>query len=170
MGDDSRAIEPVEKAFNWCNELNDQPGCIKTAILLLRIYTDKTKDTYSRAMQRRWFDELQQLASTTFFRLERACAYWELGMSSDFIEFDDESALESACEFLQKSYNLYRSIPFVDSRRSCEAVKRSLDSWVLGFPARSTLANEIMKADSSSIDSTFDALMEYAPESFVASH
>jgi tetratricopeptide (TPR) repeat protein len=169
MGDDSRALGPAEKAFKWCSELNDQPGSIKSAILLLRICTDRTSGTYPPAMQRHWYDELQQLASTTFFQLERACAYWELGLSSDLIESDDERARESACEFLQKSYNLYRSIPFVDSRQSCEAVKRSLASRVRGFPARSTLANEIVRVNSSSIDSAFDALMEYVPESFVAS-
>lgn len=169
MGDDSRALEPAEKAFKWCCELSDQPGSIKIAILLLRICSDRNRSAYSPAMQRHWYDELQQLASTTFFRLERACAYWELGLSSDLVESDDERALESACEFLQKSYNLYSSIPFVDSRQSCEAVKRSLDSRSRGFAAHSALANEIMRVNSSSIDSAFDALMEYVPASFVAS-
>jgi tetratricopeptide (TPR) repeat protein len=167
MGDNSRALAPAEKAFNWCSELSDQPGCIKTAILLLRIYTDRTGGAYSPSMQRRWYDELQQLASTTFFRLERACAYWELGLSSDLVE-SDERTRESACEFLQNSYNLYRSLPFVDSRRSCEAVKRSLDSCVRGYPSRTTLANELAWVNSSSIDSVFDALMEYVPVSSAA--
>jgi hypothetical protein len=169
MGDDAKALAPAEKAFKWCSELSDQPGSIKTAILLLRICTDGTRDTYPPAMQRYWYDELQRLASTTFFRLERACAYWELGLSADLIESDDERGRECACEFLQNSYNLYRSLPFVDSRQSCDAVKRSLDSRVRGFPARSTLANEMAEVKSSSIDSVFDALMEYAPVSFVAS-
>jgi tetratricopeptide (TPR) repeat protein len=171
MGDDSRALEPAEKAFKWCSELSDQPGSIKTAILLLRICTDRTRDTYSPAMQRHWYDELKQLATTTFFRLERACAYWELGVSSDLVESDDYRSHESACKFLQNSYDLYRSIPFVDSWQSCEAVKQSLDSRVgaRGFSTLSTLADEIVRENSSSIDSTFDALMEYVPESFVAS-
>jgi tetratricopeptide (TPR) repeat protein len=170
MGDDSRALQPAEKAFKWCNELNDQPGSIKTAILLLRISTDRTRDTYSPAMQRHWYDELKHLASTTFFRLERACAYWELGVTSDLVESDRARARDSACEFLQNSYDLYRSIPFVDSWQSCEAVKRTLDSQVCvqEFPARRTLANEIVRENSSSIDSTFDALMEYVPQYFVA--
>jgi hypothetical protein len=120
-------------------------------------------------MQRHWYDELQQLASTTFFRLERACAYWELGVSSDLVESDGDRPRESAREFLQNSYDLYRSVPFVDSRQSCEAVKRELDSWIQEFPGRRTLADEMARQNSSSIDSTFDALMDYAPKSFVAS-
>lgn len=169
LGDDAKALEPAEKAFNWCRELHDQPGCIKTSILLLRMCSDKTSATYSPAMQRRWYDELQQLASTTFFRLERACAYWELGLSSDLVESDDERNGESACEFLQNSYNLYRSVPFVDSRQSCAAVKRSLDSCVLGGSSRSTLGGETMWVNSPAIDSVFDALMDYVPESSVVS-
>jgi tetratricopeptide (TPR) repeat protein len=160
LGDDSRALGPAEKAFKWCSEWNDQPGSIKTAILLLRICTDKTSCAYSPANQLQRYNELRQLASTTFFRLDRACACWELGLSSDLVE-SAEMPLESSCEFLQNSYDLYRSIPFVDSRKSCEVVKRALDSRVRGFPGRSTLANEVLTINSSSIDSTFDALMAY---------
>ena len=168
MGDYSRALKPAEKAFNWCSELSDQPGSIKTAILLLRISADSTRETYSPAMQRQWYDELQQLASTTFFRLERACAYWELGVSAHLLESNGDRTCESAGEFLRNSYDLYRSIPFIDSRQSCEAVRRALDSWVQESPARSTLANK-GRENSSLIDSTFDALMEYVPESCAAS-
>jgi tetratricopeptide (TPR) repeat protein len=168
MDDNAGALAPAEKAFNWCSELSDQPGCIKTAILLLRICADKTGSAYSPSMQRRWYDELQRLASTTFFRLERACAYWELGLSSDLAE-PDESLRQSACEFLQNSYNLYRSLPFVDSKRSSETVKLSLDCCVRERPASDPLADQIVWVNSSSIDSVFDALMEYVPEFFVAS-
>jgi tetratricopeptide (TPR) repeat protein len=167
MGDDSRALGFAEKAFKFCSERNDEPGSIKSAILLLRICTGKTRGAYPPAMRRHWYDELQRLASTTFFRLERACAYWELGLSSGLVESDDERTRESPGEFLRHSYNLYHSVPFVDSRRSCEAVKLSLDSWERRFPTRTTRANEIMMLKSSSIDSTFDALMKYVPESFV---
>jgi tetratricopeptide (TPR) repeat protein len=160
MGDDSRALKPAEKAFKWCSELSDQPGSIKTAVLLLRISSDGTRGTDSSAMQRHWYDELKQLASMTFFRLERACAYWELGLSSDLVESNGDRTRDSACEFLQNSYDLYRSIPFVDSRQSCEAVRRALDSSVQESSARSMPANELVWENSSSIDSTFDALMD----------
>lgn len=169
MGDDSSALGPAEKAFAWCSEWNDQPGSIKSAILLLRICTDRASSAYSPAMQCHWYDELQRLASTTFFRLDRACANWELGLSADLVESDDERAWQSACEFLRNSYNLYRSIPFVDSRQSGEAVKRSLDSRAGEFPARRALADEIARVNSPAIDSVFDALMEYVPKSLVAS-
>jgi len=168
LGDSSKAIGPAEKAFRWCSEWNDQPGSIKAAILLLRMSADRTGGAYSPAMQRHWYDELQKIASTTLFRLERACAYWELGLSSQLVESDDERASESACEFLQNSYNLYRSIPFLDSHQSCQAIKWSLESWVDRFPSRIRLASEIVNPDGSSIDSVFDALMEYVPASFVA--
>ena len=162
MGDDDKAVGPAEKAFNWCNELSDQPGCIKTAILLLRI-SAQTNGHYEP--QRRWYDELQQVASNSFFRLERACAYWELGLSTGVAESNEESARESACDFLQRSYDLYNSVPFVDSRKSSEAVKQSLDSRVSSTPANgATIEN------SAEIDTLFDALMEYALDSFVTSH
>jgi hypothetical protein len=131
--------------------------------LLLRIYTGRTKGAADLCARRRWYGELRQLASTTFFRLERACAYWELGLASDQVESDGGGARESACEFLQNSYNLYRSIPFVDSRQSCEAVRRSLDSWGLPVPARGPLAAETLGVNSAAIDSVFDALMDYEP-------
>lgn len=134
MGDNAKALKSGEQAFAWCNELNDEPGKIKTAILLLRI---TGASCAYREAQRQWFDTLLELASTTFFRLERACGYWELG-------------------FLERSYDLYRSIPFVDSRRSAEVVKRSLDAGNL--PAETIHHN-------SSIESTFEALMEFAPRS-----
>jgi tetratricopeptide (TPR) repeat protein len=159
LGDNAKALEPAEKAYEWCRELHDQVGQIKTAILLLRICSAGN----FRAAQRRWYEELQQLASTTFFRLERACAYWELGLSAELYEG------QSALDYLQNSYNLYRSVPFVDSRQSREAVKRSLDSRMEGLPARRTFTSEIAWKDSPSIDSTFDALMEYVPKSFVTS-
>ena len=166
LGDNARALEPAEKAFKLCSELSDQPGCIKTAILLLRICSDTAIGAHAAEMQRHWYQELKQLASTTFFRLERACAYWELGLTAPVVEPDKEMAREFAYEFLQNSYRLYRSIPFIDSRQSCEAVKRSLDPWDQRLPARSEFEGE----SSASIDSAFDALMEYVPESFVASH
>jgi tetratricopeptide (TPR) repeat protein len=161
MGDDDKAVGPAEKAFKWCSELSDQPGCIKTAILLLRV-SARTNGHYEP--QRRWYDELQQLAANTFFRLERACAYWELGLSTGVAESDEERMRQSACEFLQLSYDLYRSVPFVDSRKSCAAVKHSLDSRAGRKPA-----NGAAIENSSDIDAVFDALMEYAPNSFVAS-
>ena len=169
MGDNVRALAPAEKAFKMCSELNDQPGSMKTAILLLRICNDKNLGPESAEMERHWYKELKQLASTTFFRLERACAYWELGVTSEFVEHDQEKARKSACEFLLNSYDLYRSIPFVDSRQSCEVVKRSFDSRVRSL-APIDFDPGIATQSSSSIDSTFDALMEYAPESFVPTH
>jgi tetratricopeptide (TPR) repeat protein len=168
IGDDRRALQPAEKAFNWCSELSDQPGSIKTAILLLRISSDRAGGAYSPAMQRHWYDELKQLAGTTFFRLERACAYWQLGVASELMESNGDRPRESAGEFLQNSYDLYRSVPFVDSRQSSETVKRALDSWAEEFPARSKPAG-ILQENSPSIDSTFEALMDYAPKSCVAS-
>ena len=161
MGDDEKAVEPAQKAFQWCRELSDQPGCIKTAILLLRT-SARTNGHYEP--QRHWYDELQQIASNTFFRLERACAYWELGLSTRVVEPDEERARESACELLQLSYDLYRSVPFVDSLKSCVAVKQSLDSRV----SRKRATGEAI-AGSAEIDAIFDALMKYAPSSFAAS-
>jgi tetratricopeptide (TPR) repeat protein len=161
MGDDDKAVGPAEKAFKWCSELSDQPGCIKTAILLLRI-TARTNGHYEP--QSRWYDELQQLAGNTFFRLERACAYWELGLSTGVVEPDEERMRQSACEYLQLSYDLYRSVPFVDSRKSSVAVKHSLDSRAGRRPANGGGAIE----NSAEIDALFDALMAYAPSSFVA--
>ena len=135
---------------------------IKSAILLLRICS-RTTITPSRAAQRRWYEELKQLASTTFFRLERACAFWELGLSAELLSHSSDSAFE----YLENSYRLYRSVPFVDSRRSRETVRRSLESRVGLFSSRPTLAGEIVWEGSRSIDSTFAALMEYAPKSLV---
>jgi tetratricopeptide (TPR) repeat protein len=162
LGVNSRALESAEQAFQWCSELNDQVGKIKTAILLLRICS-RTTITPSRAAQRRWYEQLEQLASTTFFRLERACAYWELGLSAELLG----RRRDSAFEYLENSYRLYRSVPFVDSQRSREAVRRSLESRWGTFASRRTLAGEIVWEGSPSIDSTFDALMEYAPKSLV---
>jgi tetratricopeptide (TPR) repeat protein len=161
MGDDEKAAGPAEKAFNWCRELSDQPGCIKTAILLLRIST-RTSGSYES--QRGWYDELHQLASNTFFRLERACAYWELGLSRGVVESNERKARESACEFLQLSYDLYRSIPFVDSRHSSEAVKQSLESR-----ASRPAANGAAIENNADIDAVFEELMEYALDSFAVS-
>ena len=155
MGDNARAIVPAEKAFKWCTELNDQPGCIKAAVLLLRISRDN-------AEQRHWYEELRKLASTSLFRLERACAYWELGASAELLEV---SAQES-CEFLENSYELYRSIPFVDSRRSAGTVKRLVDALMEKTGGHGGPPLQLLPSggqSSASIDSTFDALMEYAP-------
>ena len=162
LGVNSRALESAEQAFQWCSELNDQVGKIKTAILLLRICS-RTTITPSRAVQRRWYEELSQLASTTFFRLERACAYWELGLSAELLGHSSGSDFE----YLENSYRLYRSVPFVDSQRSREAVRRSLESRLGTFSSRRTLAGEIVWEGSQSIDSTFDALMAYVPKSLV---
>jgi len=164
LGDDRRAMEPAEKSFQWCREWNDQVGSIKTAILLLRICTATAGSADSLSMGHRWYDELLQLASTSFFRVERASAYWELGLSFDVVKPGEESSQESACWFLQNSYDLYRSVPLVDSRRSCKAVKQSLD-WRLREPG-----TEIMHTHGSveihhpSIDSVFDELMGYVPK------
>ncbi|HEX7335066.1 MAG TPA: hypothetical protein VF290_26425 [Pyrinomonadaceae bacterium] len=159
LGVNSRALESAEQAFHWCSELNDQVGMIKSAILLLRICS-RTTITPSRAAQRRWYEELKQLASTTFFRLERACAYWELGLAAELLGHSSDTAFE----YLESSYRLYRSVPFVDSQRSRETVRRSLESRVGMFSSRRTLAGEIVWEGSPSIDSTFDALMEFAPQ------
>ena len=146
LGDNAGALKPVEQAFQWCNELNDESGRIKTAILLLRICDSASS---------RWFEELRQLASTTFFRLERACAYWELGVVAD----------RDGPAYLRNSYDLYRSIPFVDSRQSCETLKQSLDSRV------DTRCSGVYAWENSpEIHSIFDALLEYVPKSFVATH
>ena len=169
LGDNSRALGSAEKAFKLCSELSDQPGCIKTAILLLRISSDTTIGLHSAEMQRHWYQELKQLASTTFFRLDRACAYWELGLTAAAAEPDREMAREFACEFLQNSYHLYQSVPFVDSRQSCKAVKRSLDASLESRGRGLRTSSEVVRENSRLIDSTFDALMEYVPESFVAS-
>jgi tetratricopeptide (TPR) repeat protein len=150
MGDDEKALEPAEKAFKWCHDLNDQPGMIKAAILLLRVCS---RSGSSMAAHRRWYEELRQLAATTFFRLERACAYWELGL----LEHDGDLIVSR--EFLENSHELYRSVPFVDSRRSCKAVEQTLNLRVGRFQARTTTAWQ----NSPSIDSTFDALLEYVP-------
>lgn len=152
MGDDEKALEPAEKAFQWCTDLNDQPGRIKAAILLLRVCSHNESST---ATQRHWFEELRQLAATTFFRLERACAYWELGL----LEHDGDLIVSR--EFLENSYELYRSVPFVDSRRSSKAVEQTLKLGIGKSQARTTTAWQ----NSASIDSTFDALLEYVPHS-----
>jgi tetratricopeptide (TPR) repeat protein len=168
MGDASKALEPAEKSFKICSELSDQPGSMKSAMLLLRVCTDAAGGPYPAEMQRCWYDELQRLASESHFRLERACAYWELGLSADLMEPDGASGRETACEFLQNSYNLYHSVPFVDSRQSCEAVKRSLESRGREFPARGARAGETVALSNPSIDSVYDLLMEYVPEAVVA--
>lgn len=168
LGDDSRALEPAEKAFKWSTELSDQPGSIKCGILLLRICSNPATSSYSPATQRHWYDQLHQLASTTFFRLDRACAYWELGLSSRHAGTDDEEPWKTACEHLLNSYDLYRSIPFVDSRQGAEAVKRSLDPLAHSFPVHVKPSDEIARIKNSSIDSVFDALMKYVPKPFVA--
>jgi tetratricopeptide (TPR) repeat protein len=135
LGDNAGAIEPAKKSFNWCGELSDQPGSIKNAILLLRVSSNGTRNDY-------WHNELQRLAAATLFKLERACAYWELGG-----------------EFLQHSYDLYRSVPFVDSKQSSETVAFLLRQ----LPTRNTFSSRMEDAASASIDAVFDALMEYVP-------
>lgn len=162
LGVNSRALESAEQAFQWCSELNDQPGKIKAAILLLRICS-RTTMTPARSAQRRWYEELQQLASTTFFRLERACAYWEVGLSTELLGHGGEPAFD----YLENSHRLYRSVPFVDSQRSCEAVRRSLYSRFGTSSVSRRRASDIAWKDNPSIDSAYDALMEYAPKSFV---
>jgi tetratricopeptide (TPR) repeat protein len=168
LGDDRRALGPAEKSFHWCREWNDQVGSIKAAILLLRICTGTAGGADSPSMRRRWYEELFQLASTSFFRLERASAYWELGLSFDVVKPGEDSLQESACWFLQNSYDLYRSVPLVDSRRSCEAVKQSLDRRVQELATRTMPANGKAEIHNSSVDLVFDVLMEYAPTVAVA--
>jgi hypothetical protein len=141
------ALAPAEKAFQWCSEWNDQPGSIRSAILLLRV-----------SREQRWYGELQKLASTTSFRLDRACAFWGLGLASELAQSDNESI-----QMLQNSYNLYRSIPFIESRQCCEAVKRALDARRNGAAPRSLYENEMVKIDNPSIDSVYHELMEYVP-------
>lgn len=150
MGDDDKALEPAEKAFKWCTDLNDQPGRIKAAILLLRVCS---RNGSSMSAHRRWYEELRLLASTTFFRLERACAYWELGL----MEHDGDLIVSR--EFLENSYELYRSVPFVDSRRSWKAVEQTLNLRIGRSQTRTITAWQ----NSPSIDSTFDTLLEYVP-------
>jgi tetratricopeptide (TPR) repeat protein len=169
LGDESKALAPAEKAFQWCNELSDQPGSIKSAILLLRISSNQVGSAYSPKSQRYWYDQLQQLASMTFFRLDRACAYWELGLSAELLGSGDAMSLKFACELLRNSYELYRPISFVDSRQSCEAVKRSLDCRMRELAARTMHVDGMVEASHSSIDSVFDLLMEYVPKAAVAS-
>jgi len=135
IGDNAGAVEPATKSFNWCGELSDQPGSIKNAILLLRVCSNGTRNEY-------WHNELQRLASMTLFRLERACAYWELGG-----------------EFLQQSYDLYRSVPFVDSKQSSETVAVLLRQ----LPACGTFSSRMEDSASAPIDSVFAALMDYVP-------
>jgi tetratricopeptide (TPR) repeat protein len=157
LSDNRGALAPAEKAFRLCSELSDQPGCIKTAILLLRICSDPAIDAHAVELQRQWYRELKQLASTTFFSLERACAYWELGLAAESLERNPELARE----FLENSARLYALVPFVDSRQSCEAVKRSLDSRIRSFPVRSEFDSGVITNSSAAIDSTFAALMEF---------
>lgn len=158
LGDHAKALGPAEKSFKWCSEWGDQPGAIKSAILLSRICNDEDASAHAHEMQRHWYDELQKLASTTFFRLDRACAYWELGLSSI-----NDTAPESACQFLQNSYNLYCSVPFVDSQLSGEAVKQALNARGWGLPACARLQNGIERVTSPLVDSVYDALMEFLP-------
>lgn len=164
LGDGAGALGPAEKAFQLCSKWNDQPGAIRCAILLLRICGDTTGDTYSPAGQRHWYSKLRQLASTSFFRLDRACAYWELGLHAGMVNDKERSAQEPDCEFLQNSYRLYRSVPFVESEQSGKAVKHLLDS--LGHKPSANGTLETM--DSGPIDAAFDALMEYVPKSLAA--
>jgi hypothetical protein len=73
--------------------------------------------------------------------------------------------------FLEDSFDLYRSVPFVDSRRSSEVVKRSLESRMQATGGHGVPPLQLLPgppAYSDSIDATFDALMEYAPKSHVA--
>ena len=162
LGDRSRAIAPAEKAFKWCREWNDQPGSIKSAILLLRIYGDPAFADCSVERQQHWFNELQQLADATFFRLDRACAYWELGLAVDSLNSEDGNLQGRGVEMLQKSYNLYRSIPFVESRQSCEALQRCLDEKYDGARPPHGEENEmVIENSNASIDSVYDELMEY---------
>lgn len=168
LGDNARALGPAQKAFQWCSELSDQPGSIRTAILLLRICGDENGNAYSPAMQYHWYEQLRQLASTTFFRLDRACAFWELGLVANLIGDGNKLARNSAFEFLLNSYTLYRSMPFLESRQSAEVVKQLLESQGLGFEVDAAVGNESAWENSAAIDSVFDALMEYAPKSFAA--
>jgi len=64
-----------------------------------------------------------------------------------------------AREFLENSYELYRSVPFVDSRRSWKAVEQTLNLQIGRLQKRTTTAWQ----NSPSIDSTYDALLEYVP-------
>jgi hypothetical protein len=119
-------------------------------------------------MQYHWYEQLRQLASTTFFRLDRACAFWELGLVANLIGEGNKLARNSAFEFLLNSYTLYRSMPFLESRQSAEVVKQLLESQGLGFEVDAAVGNESAWENSAAIDSVFDALMEYAPKSFAA--
>jgi tetratricopeptide (TPR) repeat protein len=160
LGDNVGALVPAEKAFRWCTEWQDQPGSIRCAILLLRIFGETTGGAYSVAGHLHWFSELHRLASTTLFRLDRACAYWELGLSADLVNAHERSQ-QSAWEFLQNSYQLYRSVPFVDSMKSGETLKLLLKSLGCGLEGRDRLS----WSDASSVDAAFDALMEHVPKS-----
>lgn len=165
LGDDAAALGPAEKAFHWCGEWNDHPGSIRCAILLLRICSDPESGAYSSSGQHRWYNELQQIATTTFFRLDRACAYWELGLSAGLVAVGEKPSQESAREFLENSYHLYSSVPFVDSERSAKIVKRLLratESHPRTFSAQRAM-------DSSAIDAAFDALMELVPKPLAVS-
>jgi tetratricopeptide (TPR) repeat protein len=162
MGDVLGALAAAKKAFQWSGKWNDQSGSIRCAILLLRIYGDPTSEAYSAAGQQHWSCELQRLASSTFFKLDRACAYWELGL------YGGPTGLKhgnSACKFLQDSYHLFCSVPFLDSMQSGKTVKRLLDSLGHAISPSSTTYT----ADSSPIDMAFEALLEYVPKSFTAS-
>jgi tetratricopeptide (TPR) repeat protein len=167
LGDNRRAIEPAEKSFQWCREWNDQVGSIKASILLLRICTTTANNADFLSMGRHWYGELLQLASTSFFRLERASAYWELGLSLDVMKPCEESSQESTCLFLRNSYDLYRSVPLVDSKRSCEAVKRSLDRRLQALGAHTMPINGSPEIHSRSVDAVFDELMEYVTQAAV---
>ena len=161
LGDFRGALRAAKKAYEWCREWKDQSGTTKSAILLVRICSNL--DASNAAIKGHWRAQLQQLASTTFMRLDRACALWELGESTDPLNGDSGAMLKYRDECLRKSYELYCSVPSLDSRQSAEAVKRSLDSKLSNSPARNLSPGEIADAYSPTVEFLFDALMDYVP-------
>jgi tetratricopeptide (TPR) repeat protein len=156
LGDGAGARTPAEKAFQWCNEWHDQPGSIRSAILLLRLSRDVVQRADRCELQRRWFNELQRLADTTLFCLDRACAYWELGAAA----FREDDPM-TACALLENSHSLFCSIPFVDSIENSKKVERLLA--VHGHMLSGQ--REGIHISHASIDAMFLALMEYVPSS-----
>ena len=161
MGDDARAVEPAEKAFKLCSEWKDQPGSIKSCILLMRISSRmRYDDPECGAKGRHCYDELQKLASTSYFRTECACAYWELGITPEFAPYEHQTLSDYSDECLRHSYFLYQSIPLSETMKSAESVKRLLELRGITSSTPNMRVGETVHLHSSSIDSVYEALMQ----------
>lgn len=151
LGDLSRAHEAGRIAFDWCKEWNDQTGAIRCAMVLLR--------TYSTSLDRRGASEqiyrdLLSLADRTHFRLERAYAYWELGMHADILFCGSRKGCVMSRELLGRSHSLFETVPLVDSLRACDVLKQMV-STSEGYAGTASDRGTVM-------DSVYEKLMDYA--------